>query len=325
MEPMFPIVDMGFYKEKGVGFSYYDCLMGNIILVKKYNNVGFPLIYSKKNDYAIAYDVYNNCLTIPSNFVYHFFQCKSNVDIRFIVINLSLIYRFSKNNSIYTTIHANSILYDRNDNSIELFEPNGPLHRQIETYETQTTLDIDEHIFQTKLIEFCLNELKVDKVYFPKDYNANKNGLHSLQYDKTKTNHLGFCGPWSIWWLEYRLLNSHLNLSRKELFDYAFNKVSSLDICYTKYIVAYANEIIIKWYDQLLKVILSIDEFRHKFINKVKEINMLFDSKYDNNNVVSIQKIKWEIEATINPRMIYHLVKYIKFETSNISAQIDYL
>jgi hypothetical protein len=314
---VFPEVDTKYYKDTDIGaFTWYYSLMGIIMLLQKYNNVGFPFIVNANEFFTINYDVIRDCLKIPEKYVTHFFHCKSNVNIRFIVGLLNLEYRESVDHIDYYS-HCNAILYDRFDNSIELFEPNGPTYRGVYINTTQTTLHINSIVFHEKFTN----------VYLPHYYNTHDHGLQSIQYDETKTKRIGFCGTWSIWWLNYRFKNAHLELTRKELFDYAIATIRTSDICYTKYLVTYETEILIKWYGLLLRVVTSIDEFKAKLISKIKHINALLTDFY--NNIDMIKTLKNEIK--MNLRLINHLMKLVESEleitnsTSSFSLEIDYL
>jgi hypothetical protein len=132
-----------------------------------------------------------------------------DINCRYIVIKISII----KNENI---LHANVILFDKNDLSYRRFEP----------YGTSVIQDIDElDIIILKMFHNILN--KKIKCYRPQDYleltrfQSISNDNHN--YNKIVGDPMGFCLAWCLWYIEIKVKNP--NLSEKELIQKASDKI----------------------------------------------------------------------------------------------------
>lgn len=147
----------------------------------------------------------------------------SDNDCRYIAIKVSII----KN---ATMLHANVILFDKNDLTYRRFEP----------YGTSIVPDIDE--LDTIILSMIYKEIKKStdkeinskhktnvkiKCYRPQDY-LELTRFQSISNDNHNDNKftgdpMGFCLAWCIWYIEIKVKNP--NLSEKELIQKASSKI----------------------------------------------------------------------------------------------------
>jgi hypothetical protein len=126
-----------------------------------------------------------------TNNILNFENCLKNHNVRFII---GLITRYNKNNYV----HSNSYLYDKEDNSLEVFEPHGT---NVNPTTPKYQKDIRDHF----------SKLGIENIYFSDDFcpiNSFQN-IQSGETDKKIGDPSGFCGAWSLWWLNYRLANAN--------------------------------------------------------------------------------------------------------------------
>jgi hypothetical protein len=137
-----------------------------------------------------------------------------NNDCRYIAIKISII----KNANI---LHANIILFDKNDLSYRRFEP----------YGTSVVNDID--VLDKQILTMIYKELKSTekqikiKCYRPQDY-LELTRFQSISNDNHVDNKItgdpfGFCLAWCIWYIEIKVKNP--TLSEKELIQKASDKI----------------------------------------------------------------------------------------------------
>jgi len=139
---------------------------------------------------------------------------------RYIAIKISII----KNINI---LHANIILFDKNDLSFRRFEP----------YGTSVVSDISE--LDTIILNMFYKEINCKiKCYRPQDYleltrfQSISNDNHN--YNKITGDPLGFCLAWCIWYIEIKIKNP--SLTEKELINRASEKIfASYCDSYTPY------------------------------------------------------------------------------------------
>ena len=132
--------------------------------------------------------------------------------IDFIMLKLSLI----PNNS---GTHANILIYNKNLNTIERFEPYGP----------------NEMLDESELNKFLENKLKKifgkkTKFIYPKLF-MEETKFQIVSSDSDPSNKktgdpLGFCMAWCFWYLELRIKNP--KIESKKLVEYAFNNILNI-------------------------------------------------------------------------------------------------
>jgi hypothetical protein len=174
----------------------------------------FPWIisYHNENEYHI-HSYLNNIINAN----------RRNGNKRFATVFLSLIYE--------KVLHANLIVYDFKNMTVERFEPYG------------NTMQLDGSIDEVLEEELTWNTgLKYIK---PSDY-LPVAGFQTVSDESNPINKKsgdfgGFCLAWCLWYLETRMKNP--DVSSKILVDKVINKISKLDIKFSEYIRNYSNKI----------------------------------------------------------------------------------
>jgi ankyrin repeat protein len=142
---------------------------------------------------------------------------------RFACVFLSLIYE--------KTLHANLLVYDLKNMTVERFEPYG------------NTMQLDGNIDEVLEEELTWNTgLKYIK---PEDY-LPVAGFQTISDENNLINKKsgdfgGFCLAWCLWYLETKMKNP--DVSSKILVDKVINKISKLDYKFSEYIRNYSNKI----------------------------------------------------------------------------------
>lgn len=237
-------------------------LAGLTYYLKKYPNTCFPIkVFQPGQGYNlhpfIKYNCYNkdkierktvyetaeeaqNCrrlLEIPHGFENGFRKCQANPNIRFIIGLIRIIYYYP-----LLSGHTNAFIYDKNDNSIEVFEPHG----------SRPASRFSDVEYQNALNVYFKNELKVSNIFY-NDF-CPAFSFQSLQVQEEvqlETDPFGFCQSWVLWWIDYRLSNSNSKLSRKELVDAALVQLNEKPKYFTTFIRNY-SEFILKQRDKML-------------------------------------------------------------------------
>jgi hypothetical protein len=164
--------------------------------------------------------------------------------------------------------HANMLFYDRNDRTMERFEPYGV------KLSKARLADLDEQI-ETAFKTNIGNDFLM-KYYAPMDY-CPKIGVRRVFYmgfqteqekrEETKPGDpKGFCQVWSIWYVHLRLLNP--DVERGELIRRAIVILNESDESMTEFIRNY-SEFLVKIADEFLESDGDIDVFR----TVIKEIS----------------------------------------------------
>jgi ankyrin repeat protein len=239
-----------------------------IILLKKYKNIGIPFQYPINdkiiNDQILLNNnlftsdselIIFNLVKIYSEYFYDILpyliiwksksqyfihnnlgfllkKCLLSNNIRFIIIKLTLI---TGTNST----HANVILYDKLNNTLERFEP----------YGTIPYLDFNElNLFIEKFGRENINEDL--KFYNPTDILGNI-GLQTISNDgeqivKNLGDPAGFCLAWTLWYLEMRFNNPDVEpklLIKDVVNNITDNSDINKDKLFIKFIRNYAVEL----------------------------------------------------------------------------------
>lgn len=174
----------------------------------------FPWIisYHNENEYHI-HSYLNNIINAN----------RRNGNKRFAAVFLSLIYE--------KVLHANLIVYDFKNMTVERFEPYGNtmLHDG----------SIDEVLEEELTWNTGLKYIKPDD-YLPVAGFQTVSDENNL-INKKSGDFGGFCLAWCLWYLETRMKNP--GVSSKILVDKVINKISKLDIKFSEYIRNYSNKI----------------------------------------------------------------------------------
>ena len=185
---------------------------------KFYNKINFKIDLSTYVNFQILF-IHNN-IFYPTNFDSAITKCmKSNK--RFIIIPLGI--------EIYEGDHANYIIYDLQKKEVERYEPHGS-HNPFNFNYDYTLLD---KLLKTKFLSFD----KDIKYFRPADFlpKISFQSLDDFEKDKQKKigDPSGFCGAWSVWYVDMRLNNSTYNrdnlvykiIKKIKKFNYSFKQI----------------------------------------------------------------------------------------------------
>ncbi len=142
---------------------------------------------------------------------------------RFAAVFISLIYD--------RMLHANVLVYDFKNMTIERFEPYG------------NTMSIDGSIDDVLEEELTWNTgmryIKPDDYLPVAGFQTVSDETNSI--NKKAGDFGGFCLAWCLWYLETRLKNPEI--TSKQLVEKVMNKISKMDIKFSEYIRNYSNKI----------------------------------------------------------------------------------
>jgi len=258
-----------------------DILSGMLYLKKKFNNLGvllqFPLTINEKlsNFYQTMaidlsykidfinfqiYWVYQK-IFYPSYFEFIFNKNMQDNDINFIVIPLGI------ENDIGA--HANILIVDKHNKTIERFEPYG-IYPPKELNYNDLTLD---NLLENKFSSFNLKYIK------PIDY-LPKIGFQILENLETPTcNQIGdpngFCAVWCVWWVHHKLLNR--DISSKLLAEKIITKIKLANLSFKAVIRNFSK---------------NITDIRDELLEEVNlDINKWIQGKYDDKILKKIENI----------------------------------
>jgi len=153
------------------------------------------------------------------------------------------------------TFHANILIYDFNNLSIERFDPYGSTHIDSEL---DSILE-EELTWNTGLTYHSPNDYMPTAAFQTISDELNAANQKIGDYG-------GYCLAWCNWYLENRLLNK--KVSNKILVEKLLKKLSQLDITFNEYIRNYAN---------------SLNKYRHKYLLKAGIDSNDFNNLYFTN------------------------------------------
>ncbi len=169
----------------------------------------------------------NSYISVPkpeNKFWKKFTNCSSK---RYVVLPFG--YNCSDNSG-----HANYLLYDKLEKTLERIEPYGFVNTKC-----LNSIDLDLKIKQ--LFERNLGKEFIKKYIKPTEF-LPRRAFQSIQEDEkemTKDDPVGFCSIWSMWYIDLRLSNP--GIDRKILVKFAMKKLKSLPISFTQFIRNYAH------------------------------------------------------------------------------------
>jgi hypothetical protein len=282
-----------------------------IYFLKNYSDVCLPMQFIEADRALIPHitwtckfdtnGICNRKLFYPKNFKKRFNDCKEDPNIRFII---SFIYlEFCNSRQGQYCSHSNAFIYDKRDNSIEIFEPFGL---------STPGPWFDKEQFVAKITDF-FKGMEINEVYY--DYCPNisfqqiqalEKELEGLETDPGE----GFCIAWSIWWINYRLKNADSDLDRGELITKALEYLKRSPRTFTKFIRNYTgfitkekNNIIAQVYDTL-----NMAEEGRMLINKLTEqaveqnrLQNLLRKAQKQKDADSINAIKKKLKISYTP------------------------
>ena len=175
--------------------NYFESKM----LKGNYTDYVYLKYYEKNDDFNY----------IPDEFWNKIEDCMADKK-RFIIIRIGIY--FSKG------AHANLLIYDTVNKSLERFEPHGAYHDYEKIYQ-----NIDKKILQ--LFKFNLGSSSIKDYYKPIDYCPMKIFQALEKYANKQGDPGGFCAVWCLWYADLRLANP--DLSRDKLVDKAIDEIGA--------------------------------------------------------------------------------------------------
>lgn len=240
--------------------SVVDIIFGLIFLLKKHKNVSSPISKNQKQNISLC-EYYSNSSFVNSkcgflsfeivwkdyqlfmieNFDNNFMNSKT----RFIIIPLGI--------EIKENGHANYLIYDKEINEIERFEPHGGRAPFRFDYKPKLLDDkLEEYFKMLNNITYIRPEKYIPKIGFQI--------MDTNEFNKDKIGDpLGFCALWSIWFVDYRL--SYPSISRKKLVKILFSNIKIKLLSYKNMIRNYSRNIIKLRDDILKKVNMDINDW----------------------------------------------------------------
>ena len=244
--------------------STLDILIGLIYLLKKHNNICSTLtteFIENKNLYAFYKSIgiiigskteflnfeiiwVNKKIYLINEFFEKINECKSK-NSNFIIIPLGI--------EMKEGSHANYIIYDLINKTVERFEPNGST--------TPIGLNYDPDLLD-EILESKFKSIDENIKYLsPKDY-LPKIGFQMMDIiDKQKRigDPGGFCALWSIWYIDMRMI--YKDVPPKKIVDILINSIKKQNISVKNMIRNYAFTIIKERDEILNKVGLDINDW----------------------------------------------------------------
>lgn len=170
-----------------------------IYILRKYNNVSFPLLRDNKKLLNSIYNIYVNLNKDSYNIKYSLETLKD-------VFHNEIVFLLLFININKCCAHINIIIINNKYKTIEHFEPHGKYINDKYIYDIKDKL-LDE--------VYNLTKLKY-KYYTPDKYQSNYDfqeisGELIIHYHNEVD---GFCGAWIYWYLEHRLLNYKISIDK---------------------------------------------------------------------------------------------------------------
>lgn len=246
--------------------NFYRTNEGNIIwnILSVYSDIFFEFM-----PYLIIwYD--KNLYHYNKNLKFYMQKVINSPKIRFIILKLSLV-----QNSNVT--HANIIIYDKTNNTVERFDPFGTAN-----VSSNKINDLDNFI--ERILKKAINNKIIYKS--PKDYmNKAKFQLISNEYgtnNRKLGDPVGYCLAWTYWFLELKLENPNKDI--KKLVEYTLNNI----IMNNNNKNSNQNNLVISYIRNYSK---KLDDLKNKFLKDagIPKSNF-YNVSYDNNTLNKITK-----------------------------------
>lgn len=215
-----------FYKSRGMAINGGHCELLN-----------FEMVWIENKMYTI------------DNFIEYFKACYNLTGVRWIIIPIGI--------EMKVDSHSNYLIFDKNINEVERFEPHGgttPIgfnygSQQMDTFLEQYFAAIDPSIKYIK----------------PSDY-IPKIGFQMMDSQEEKTQRIGdpkgFCALWCVWYVDQRL--SYPHYSREKLIQALFSNIHERSISYRNLIRNYSRNIIRERDNILASVGLNINDWNNE-------------------------------------------------------------
>jgi hypothetical protein len=209
--------------------SPYEALVALLYLDSKFSNYEFaiPSKFSKKHnvglmqpkshdEISIRWNEALSKLVIPTNFFTVYSECLKKTK-QFVVCPFG----FSCN----TMGHANYLIYDKLNKTMERFEPHGDItliFDKLPFLKTCILSNIDDKLLGAFKTQY--GDDFIEKYYKPCDF-LPRQSFQSLQEslgDMIASDPGGFCASWAVWYVDLRLSNPDIrpyNLVRQTIAD----------------------------------------------------------------------------------------------------------
>lgn len=203
-------------------------------------------IPKKQSEISLRWDENEQNIRIPKDFWIYFNRCNGKK--RFIVFPFGF--------SCKNISHANYIIYDSRNKTMERFEPYGDIKNFVNYKNIKCLMvDIDREILKLFTEKFGVGY--ITKYYKPLDYMTNK-GFQTIQESEIneikKTDPNGFCTSWCVWYTDLRLSNP--NIERKKLITLAIETLKKRPESLTRFIRNYCEFLVSQ--QDLVKIKLNI-------------------------------------------------------------------
>lgn len=211
-------------------------------------------------------------LHIVESFNKKIIECLKNNKKRYIIFPVGI--------ELHEGSHANYLIYDKNTNEIERFEPHGG--------NMPSGLNYNDDLLDSLLEEKF--KLVIPNVIYvrPKDY-LQKIGFQVLDMFEGNKKYIGdpggFCALWSIWYVDMRM--SYPDIPRNKFLKKSIEVMRKNNVSFRKMIRNYAHDIILLRDELLNKSDMNIndwinedfDDYKYNsFIQNIsKKINILVD------------------------------------------------
>jgi len=228
------ILNKDFAKKTIFDESYLNRVFGLLYLSHKYRNQ--CILFKPQKSYfeskIVDYNDYvylkyqekiKNFTAIDNDFWGKIKKCIDDKK-RFIIIRIAIYFSYGA--------HANLLIYDTVNKTLERFEPHGSYH----DYETTYT-DLDDKII--KLFKDNLGKDSVKQYYKPLDYCPTVIFQALEKTSKKEGDPGGFCAVWCLWYADLRLANP--DLSREKLIDKAIDRIKNEGGDFRQFIRNYSN------------------------------------------------------------------------------------
>ena len=223
-----------------------DILFGILYMLKKYGHICYSPVYIDKKIY---FDIswINNTLEIHDNIHKNIINFISQSKKKFMILPLEI--------SINNIHHNNYLLYDRDINEIERFEPDGS-HSPYGLNYNFTDLDSALYNYFNNINITYISPLN----YLPKI------GLQRLEIQEKYTffDNNKFCALWCIWYIDMRI--TYYTLKRSKLIDLLISTIKYKKMSFKYIIRSYSEKITILRDTILNNINVNINDFINGFV-----------------------------------------------------------
>jgi len=234
-------------------------IIENAELKKYYAQMGI-----RKNTYDfLNFEIqwlYQN-LFFPDNFedIINLFLKNKNINYFIIPIGIEL-----ENGA-----HANILIYDKRNDTLERFEPNGSDEPPRFNYNGKLL----DNILKNYFLKYFKNMKYITpKMFLPK---IGFQMFENIESNKKIGDPGGFCAAWALWYVYYRL--KYQNVSQSKLVQELITHIKYNNLSFKNIIRNFSKK---------------LNDFRDEILSQVDiDINQWLNNEYDSKHVISLQKI----------------------------------